>query len=85
MTKEEYEKIPFHYKSHIWLGSQGQITFESEDGKFGICQVIMRNPHGVIDHCVIHYFIGDKHYQTEEAFLEALEEVPAMVEGNEKD
>lgn len=85
MTKEEFEKIPFHFVSHIALVTEHINNYVSEDGNiaFRVITPILKN--GDFGKPRMHWRIGTKWYKSTQKFLEALEKVPAMVEGNEKD
>lgn len=84
MTIEELKKIPFHFVSHIALKTEHICNYVSEDGNiaFSVITPVLKN--GDTGNPRRHWRIGTKWYKSTEKFLEALEKVPAMVEGNEK-
>lgn len=85
MTQEEFEKIPFRFRGHIALAKEHIAMYWTDDEQFGmeVSTPILKN--GDFGTPRKYYRIGTKWYKSTEKFLEALEKVPAMVEGNEKD
>lgn len=74
MTKEEFNKIPFRFLSHISQESAHIANYVSKDGQFVISRITSK--HGEeFGKTRIHYRIGSKWYRSEKKFLEALEKV----------
>ena len=74
MTKEEFEKIPFRFLSHISQESVHIANYVSEDGLFVISRITPKKGDD-FGKARIHYRIGDKWYKSRKKFLEALEKV----------
>ena len=79
MTKEEFDKIPFHFESHISQKSEHIVNYISEGGIFGLARITPKNEDDFgetrFGEARILYRIWSKWYDTEEAFLEALEKL----------
>ena len=85
MTQEQFKKIPFHFVSHIALTTEHINNYVSDDGNIAVLVITPILKYGYFGTPRKYYRIGDKWYKSRKKFLEALEKVPAMVEGNEKD
>ena len=79
MTKEEFDKIPFHFESHISQKSEHIVNYVSECGIFGLAIITPKNEDDFgethFGKASILYRIWSKWYDTEEVFLEALAKV----------
>lgn len=74
MTIEEFEKVKFHFHSHMSMEDEHTTTYFSEDGKIGFCDhVPFKNgePHG---RPYRHYWLNGKVYKTKKKLLEALKD-----------
>ena len=75
MTQQEFEKIPFHFVSHIALITEHICYYVSEDGNiaFRVITPILKN--GDNGKPRRYWRIGTKWYKSTQKFLEALEKL----------
>lgn len=81
MTKEELQKIPFHFVCSAAWEDEHTLTYESEDGRLGYCDHTPRRKDGQFGRTRRHWHIEGKVYKTEEKFLEALADFNPRVVG----
>lgn len=75
MTIEEFEKIPFHFMSHMSMVDEHTIVYATQDNKFMYC---VHQPYKDGQPCgrrYCHYRIGTKIYKSKKKFLEAIEKL----------
>lgn len=85
MTKEELQKIPFHFVSSLSMEDEHMLSYESEDGRLGFCDHTPKRKNGDFGRTYRHWRIDNKVYKKKEKFIEALINFnPAVVNINDK-
>lgn len=74
MTLEELRKVKFHFVSSLALVSEHRLSFVSEDGRLGFCDITPTRQNGDFGKSIRHYMIDGKVYKTKEAFEEAIKD-----------
>ena len=77
MTREEINKIPFHFASHLSLTDQYQLMYVDDSGRLAICEITERISEFETGKVHREYRIDNKWYKTKKAFEKALEKIPA--------
>lgn len=74
MTREELEKIPFHFVSHLSMEDEHCTTYASEDGRIAFCEhVPFKNGHHNRKKKAYRiYMVDGEIFDDYEGFLEAL-------------
>ena len=73
MTKEELEKIPFHFVNHLSMVDEHVANYSDDSGRLGFCVITPKKDDFTFGKSRTHYRIDDKIFKTKEKFLEALE------------
>lgn len=73
MTKEELEKIPFHFASHLSLTDQYQTMYVDDSGRLAVCDITERINEFETGKTRREYRIDDKWYKTKAAFERAMQ------------
>ena len=73
MTKEEFEKIPFHFVSHLSMADEHIANYSDDSGRLGICVITPKKDDFTFGKSTTHYRIDNKIFKTKGKFLEALE------------
>ena len=74
MTLEELNKIPFYFVCSLAMENEHTLTYESEDGRLGLCVHTSRLKNGDFGRSYRHWQIEGKVYRTKEKFVEALKD-----------
>ena len=75
MTFEEFNKIPFHFSSHISMTDLHITIYVSDDGRFSYSSYVRFRDGQPYGRSFQHYYIGRKVFRTKKKFIEALAEI----------
>ena len=73
MTKEELQKIPFHFVSHMSMEDEHTSTYASPDNRLGFCDHTIYKD-GQPYRTYRHYRIDLKIYKSKKKFEEAIKD-----------
>ena len=74
MTEEELGKIPFRFTGHLSMEGEHCSTYESIDGRLGVCHHVPFKDGEPYGRAYTHYRIDKKVYKTRKKFIEALKD-----------
>lgn len=74
MTDEAIKAIKFKWKSHMSLENEHITVYDSECGRFGICDHVPYKGMSPWGRSYTHYRIRDKTFKTKKKFIQALRE-----------
>lgn len=75
MTDKEIKLINFTSVSHMSMGNEHIVRYNSESGRIGVCHHVPYQNGGQFIRAYTTYRIDDKIYKTKKAFIQALKEL----------
>ncbi len=75
MTKEELQKVPFHFVSHLSMEDEHISTYISENKRIGFSDHVKYRNGQPTNRCYRVWMLDGITYETKTKFLEALKEV----------
>ena len=75
MTEDEFYKLPWRKRRHINMANECASTWQTDDGRFAICDHTVKKGEFEYGRTYRHYMIDGKVYKSRKKFLEALNDV----------
>lgn len=75
MTKEELQKVPFHFVSHLSMGNVHISTYIAENKRIGFSDHVKYRNGQPTNRCYRVWMLDGETYENSTEFLEALKDV----------
>lgn len=75
MTKEELNKIPFRFVSHMSMEHEHSATYVNDEYGFAMCSHTKKNKYGDFGRTYRHFMYQGVVYKSLPKFLEAIKDV----------
>jgi len=72
MTEEQFYNQKWHKRCHINMANECSSTWQTEDGRFAICDHTTKKDEFTYGRTYRHYQIEGKTYKSRKKFLEAI-------------
>ena len=75
MTKEEFQKVPFKFRTHLAMASYDASTYVNEQYGFSMCKRTKKTGEFTFGRTTTHYMYKGVVYKSLLEFLEAIKDV----------
>ena len=80
MTEEEFYKLDWRKRCHLNMAKECSTTWQTEDGRFAICDHTIRKGEFEYGRTYRHYMIDGNVYKSRKKFLVALAKIELPIE-----